>query len=326
MAALALIRPTTLAALATLAALGPARAGLPQFCATPAPPEAALLDRALQVAAVLRDELRAGGYRAALVSRSGVDLRRFEMRYSHAGVALRDTAAGPWAVRQLYFACDERAPRLYDEGLAAFVLGSAAPSGNVHANANVNAAAHVNAHTAVGFVSLVALPEAAAQPLAAAARDDARALSLLGARYSANAHAFSTRYQNCNQWLAELLALAWQPPPEGADEDARAAAQRWLQHNGYEPAVFAIGWRPMLWLAALNPFLHQDDHPAADLAAARLRVSMPRSVEAFAMARHPEARRLELCHTRTHLVLRRDGAPLPDDCTPAPGDTVVTLD
>lgn len=305
--------------LAALLGSPPAAAALPQYCGTPPSPDAAAIDRALRIAAVVRGRLGADGRRAALVSRSGIDLRRFGMRYSHAGVALRDAAAGPWAVRQLYFACDERAPRLFDEGLAAFVLGSAEGRG------------------AVGFVSVLALPDEAARPLEAAAGDDARALSLLGARYSANAHAFSTRYQNCNQWLAELLALAWGADGETtstntntntdtAPAQVRTAAQHWLQRQGYEPAAFVVGWRPLLWLAALNPFLHQDDHPAEDLAAGRLRVSMPHSVEAFALARHPGAQRLELCHTPTQLVLRLDGAPLAEDCVPEPGDTVISLD
>jgi hypothetical protein len=47
--------------------------------------------------------------------------------------------------------------------------------------------------------------------LQAAALDTPLALQLLGGSYSANAHAFSTRYQNCNQWVAELLAEAWGP-------------------------------------------------------------------------------------------------------------------
>ena len=37
------------------------------------------------------------------------------------------------------------------------------------------------------------------------------ALALLGREYSANAYPFSPRYQNCNQWVAELLATAWRP-------------------------------------------------------------------------------------------------------------------
>ena len=42
-----------------------------------------------------------------------------------------------------------------------------------------------------------------------AARDNRQALSLLGATYSANAYPFSLQYQNCNQWVAEMLAAAW---------------------------------------------------------------------------------------------------------------------
>ena len=68
--------------------------------------------------------LEASGQAVALVARSGLDLDRFAVRYSHAGVSLRDSPNTPWSVRQLYFACEERAPRLYDQGLAGFVQGT----------------------------------------------------------------------------------------------------------------------------------------------------------------------------------------------------------
>ena len=59
------------------------------------------------------------------------------------------------------------------------------------------------------------------------------ALALLAGEYSANAYAYSTRYQNCNQWLVELMASAW-----GADAPRREDAQRWLRERGmrFSPA------------------------------------------------------------------------------------------
>ena len=85
-------------------------------------------DRLLRFAAVVREALAASGATAALISRSGTDLSRFGLRYSHAGIALATGLADgrdmPWAVRQLYYACAEGAPRLFDQGLAGFISGS----------------------------------------------------------------------------------------------------------------------------------------------------------------------------------------------------------
>ena len=62
---------------------------------------------------------------------------------------------------------------------------------------------------AVGYVSVVLLPAAAAAALERAVLDNGRPCRLLGATYSANAYPFSARYQNCNQWVMEMLAAAW---------------------------------------------------------------------------------------------------------------------
>ena len=53
-----------------------------------------------------------------------MDLSRFGVRYSHSGVSLKTGDNAPWSVRQLYYACDEERPRLYDQGLAGFVFGT----------------------------------------------------------------------------------------------------------------------------------------------------------------------------------------------------------
>src|SRR5262245_10514393 len=78
-----------------------------RYCDQPQPLSARQQDRLLQFAAVARRELEASGHGVALVARSGIDLSRFGVRYSHAGVSLKANANAPWSVRQLYFSCDE---------------------------------------------------------------------------------------------------------------------------------------------------------------------------------------------------------------------------
>ncbi|OYT87649.1 MAG: hypothetical protein CFE46_10920 [Burkholderiales bacterium PBB6] len=289
-----------------------------RLCDSPSRLGAPEQDRLLRFAGRIKAELAASGQALALIARSGTDLRRVGLRYSHAGLALRDSAASPWAVRQLYYACEEGAPRLFDQGLPGFVMGADNP--------------------ALGHVSVLLLPPGAAADLAQSALDKPTALSVLHPAYSANAYAFSTTFQNCNQWVAELMAVSWGRLSVPASSEAapaavatnlattRAAAQAWLQAAGYVPTPVQVRWRPVVWLAPLVPYVHNSDHPEADLAAAVYRVSMPDALEAFARAQHPGAQRLEFCHDGRQIVLRRDGAPLPDDCSAGEGDTVWPLD
>ena len=283
------------AALALTAGLASAQAGSlpPRGCDRPLQVSAAQQDRLLRFAAVVREALAASGMPAALVSRSGTDLSRFGLRYSHAAVALAEGLDTPWAVRQLYYACAEGQPRLFDQGLAGFVLGSD--------------------NAEVGYVSLLLLPAAPAAALAAATLDKPLALGLLNARYSANAYPFNTTYQNCNQWVAELMAAAL------AGLRTREDAQAWLREEGYAPQPVRAS--PWLMLAGrFVPWLHFHDHPPALLDAGLVQTSLPDSLEAFALQRWPTARRIQLCHGPQGVVQREGGAPLADGCVPGPGD------
>ena len=290
------------------AAPASALANSTRFCDEPGTLSAAQYDRLLRFSAVIRTALEGSGESVALIARSGLALGRFGQRYSHAGISLRASDETPWAVRQLYFACDERRPRLFDQGLAAFVQGMDRPS--------------------LGFVSVVLMPPDRAAALEASALDKRSALALLAADYSANAHAFSTRYQNCNQWVAELLATAWGGTDTAASEPAalRASAQNWLRSEAYTPAVFDVGSRLLIWLSTFSPWLNSDDHPPQDIDRAIYRVSMPSSLEAFVRKLAPAAQRLEFCHTDQHIVVRRGWQPLDEACRAEPDDTVITLD
>lgn len=292
---LALLIPLLLLAL-------PARADLLRPCAVAPDPGPRAIGRMLMLAERVRSTLESSGRRVALVSRAGLDLDRIGHRFSHAGFSVRASADGPWSVRQLYYACEEGRSRLFDQGLAGFLAGAERPER--------------------GHLSVVLLPREARADEAAletALLDAGRSLEVLGAVYSPNAHAFSTRYQNCNQWAIELIAAA------GGAGPGREAAQAWLRRTGYQPSRIELP----LWavdLTRLVPWLHRDDHPAEDLAAGRMQVSLPAALEDFLRQRWPAAERLAFCHAGARGVLRRGWAPLSDDCMPEPGDEVFALE
>ena len=90
-------------------------------------------------------------------------------------------------------------------------------------------------------------------------------------------------------------------------------------------AMYQVAFLPDEF-ARLVPWLHTDDHPADDLAANRLRVSMPSSIEAFVRAQVPEAQRIEFCLRKDRVVVRRGwDRPLDEDCTADERDEVVVL-
>lgn len=294
-----------------LAGSGAARAEWLNLCDRQAKVSASQQDKLFRFGAIIKRELDSSGHQLALIARSGLDLQRFGIRYSHAGVSLQASENGPWSVRQLYYACDERKPRVYDQGISGFLLGTDNPN--------------------VGYISVVFLPEDKAADLARAVLDKRQALSVLGATYSANAYAFSTHYQNCNQWLIELLAMAWghldTPTADaGASTALRSDAQSWLKAQAYAPTDIDVGpWWPM-WAGRFIPFVHNDDHPPEDLDTRRYRVSMPAAIEAFVRQTMPQATRVEFCHTEDQVVIHRGWHEMADGCVPGGEDEVIPLD
>ena len=276
-----------------------------RFCDRPLALSAEQKDKLFRLGGAIKTELENSGQRIALMSRSGLDLARFGQRYSHAGFSLKASQDTPWAVRQLYYACDEQRPRIYDQGVSGFLLGTDDP--------------------AIGYVSVVFLPEAEADKLERAALDNRQALALLGGTYSANAYAFGLQYQNCNQWVAEMLAAAWGSDPATDSEKARANAQRWLKDQAYEPTVFEVG-RWLMTAGAFVPYLHSRDHPNADIEQLRYRISMPASIEAFIRQTVPGAKRVEFCHNEEQIVIRHGWTQIAEGCQAGEQDTVVRFD
>lgn len=264
---------------------------------------AAQQDRILRFAGVVREELATVNSDTVLISRSGLDLSRFQIRYSHAAIAWRDEDK-VWTARQLYYACEEERPRIFDQGMAGFAMGIDNPS--------------------LGYISIVKLPEQAARSLRQAALDKQRVLRLLAATYSANAYVYALNYQNCNQWVMETMAAGWGDLPDGAD--LRARAQLWLQQAHYAPEPTPVNSHWLMFASSFVPLLHLDDHPAEDRYALKLKISLPSTVETFVHEQYPGSERVEICHDGKQVVVHRGWTPIADGCVPGDGDRVVALD
>lgn len=292
-----------LAAVLALLPADAAQAGSLLFCDRSPGQSPMQQEQLLLFGAAVREQLEQSGREAAIVARAGLDLGRFGIRYSHAGISLKHSPNTPWSVRQLYYTCDDQQPHLYDQGLSGFVLDSRQQDSV--------------------YASILLLPPAAEQALGTAALDRQRAMAVLAQDYSANAYAYSTQFQNCNQWLLELLASAWGQLP--ADVPPRSAAQQWLQDQRYQPSTVDVKYGFMVWAAWLIPLLHNSDHPAANLSSRQYQVSLPAAIEQFVRQQWPDSQRLELCARGKQLVIRRGWEPIADGCEPGAQDEVRQL-
>jgi hypothetical protein len=123
-----------------------------------------------------------------------------------------------------------------------------------------------------------------------------------------------------------MMAAAWGHLERGgADDDLRVQAQRWLAEQNYQPSVFNVG-AALMWLGAFIPWVHNGDHPSADIERAIYRTSMPASIEAFVRTTVPGATRVEFCQSGRRVVVHRGWDAIAEDCRPGEHDTVVTLE
>jgi hypothetical protein len=275
------------------------------FCARQPALSAEQKDHVLRFTDTVKQVLQNSGSDVALISRSGLDLDRFNIRYSHAGISLLNSKNTPWSVRQLYYACDDGKAKIFDQGLSGFLLDQEA--------------------SRPSFVSLVFLPSAEGNRLAQEALNNHAALSVLSPHYSANAYAYSTMYQNCNQWVVEIMARAWGNLSLQGDDDNRASAQTWLRQQQYQPTDIDVKYHLLVWLANFVPLVHNGDHPEQNLSQERYQVSMPTSLEGFVRSRMPQAQRIEMCLGPKQIVIHHGWDTISDDCSPGAQDQVVPV-
>lgn len=246
----------------SLACTQPARAG--QGCG-----ETALSGqeavRSLELAGRTVAALERSGASVALVSRAGQDLGKYGLRYSHMGIALRDHPAGRWTVVHALNDCGADSSVLYVEGMGNFFLTDL-----------------------FRFEGHVLIPGPASQAALVRLLGERTALahSLHEPRYNMLSYAFSTRYQNSNQWVLETWAAAAAPQQVAT----RAQAQQWLRQAGFAPITVDIPAATRLGARMFRANVAFDDHPFDRRMAGRIDTVTVEAILRFVQAGDREAR------------------------------------
>ena len=119
------------------------------------------------------------------------------------------------------------------------------------------------------------------------------------AHYNVVAYPFSTRYQNSNQWVLELMATVMADDPLVAD---RETAQSWLKAHGYVPTTLAVPALTRLGADLFRANVAFDDHPFDRRMAGAIDAVTVESVVTFVRARLPGTDVRVLRPTRLHPV------------------------
>jgi len=216
------------------------------------------LKRAFDLALTTREALDASGARVVILARAGQDLSRWGLAWSHAGLAWRDHPAGRWIVVHLLNDCGAASSALYNEGLANFF-----------------------SDTPIRWEALAIIPPSDVQDRIAAGLSGDIAPRMHESAYNMAAYPFSTRYQNSNQWLLEVVAEAL----AGRTMTDRAAAQSWLREGGYRPTTLSMSASTRLGARMFRANVAFDDHPPEQRWAGRIDTVSVESIAAF-LARH----------------------------------------
>jgi hypothetical protein len=215
---------------------------------------------AITTSQALQAALNASGSDVALVARQGQDLSRYKLKYSHAGLAYRPAADQPWRIYELLNDCGSADSALWVDGLANFFVDDP-----------------------YSLDALVMVPPQQLSVRLKAVLSDTEALRRLHQlKYNMVAYPFSTRYQNSNQWVLEVLASA-----EATDIQVRTReqAQAWLKMVGYQPTEMNIGPLTRLGGRMFKANIAFDDHPSALRFSDRINAVTVESIQKFLQAR-----------------------------------------
>jgi hypothetical protein len=191
------------------------------------------IERGLKLAEKTRAALDASGANVVILARAGQDLSKYNLRYSHLGIAYKSGNA-QWRVLHKLNACGSDQASIYRQGLGEFFLDD------------------LFRYEA----TWVALSVEAQQRIYALINEPQRSIAMHEQRYNMLAYPWSTRYQQSNQWAIETLALAMD-----SSIVTRTQAQAWLQLKRYQPTVISIGPLTRLGGRIGSANIAFDDHP-----------------------------------------------------------------
>ena len=236
----------TLAAMAAHAA-GPASAG--SQCSE-RPLKAEEFAKASAMAVKLRQALDESGAKVALVGRVGSDISEHGLRYTHVGYVQRDHPKGRWMFVHLLNECGSNHSGIYDEGFIKFFLDDL-----------------------FAYDAVIAVPTADLQDRLDAALNGPSVARMHSPNYSMIAYPFSTKYQNSNQWVLELLAAA-----RANGSVTRQSVQDDLRDSSYVADTIGISGFKRLGAALFRANVQFDDHPEEEAENARYSIVTVRSI------------------------------------------------
>jgi hypothetical protein len=207
----------------------------PSYAKKPIAPAllAAATAKAMQVQAYLNETKPT----VALLARVGSDVSEYNMHYTHLGFVLKDPSnTNPnnpkWGVIQLLNASGTNTSRIYEEGLINFLLDNL-----------------------FKLDVKIIIPTPDIQKKLATVLTSNKVISFHNKNYSMIAYPFSTKYQQSNQWVLELLASAL----FGATD--RTTAQEYLKTTAYTPTLIPISGFSKLGAYLFKKNVRFDDHP-----------------------------------------------------------------
>nr|AGU11527.1 Uncharacterized protein conserved in bacteria DUF2145 [uncultured organism] len=171
----------------------------------------------------------------ALVARAGQNLSKYGVEYSHMAILVRDHPAGRWSVVHELNDCGSDRSALFVEGLGNFFLTDL-----------------------YRYRAELVIPGAALQTRLLERMTPSLERRMHEPRYNMLSYVYSTRYQNSNQWILEMLAAAAAPPGK---VETRIEAQSWLKSVGYRPPTVEVSAVERLGARMFRANVAFDNHP-----------------------------------------------------------------
>lgn len=227
-------------------------------------PDAAKTRKAIRLSKQVRDTLELSGANLVLVGRIGSDQSERGVRYTHVAYLLRDHPAGAWTVVHELNACGSGSSDLFDEGLANFYMDDL-----------------------FEYETRIVIPSQGLQEKLIRTLQSPLKRAFHEPTYSSIAFPWSTRYQNSNGWVMEILASAAAGPDEVRN---REQAQRWLRENGYRPGKVHIGGGERAGARLFTPNIRFGDHPESAWQAQTYEVNTGDAALEFMRRFDPESR------------------------------------
>ena len=221
------------------------------------PPDTSSMTRALGLAERTQASLDASGAQVVVIARAGQDLRKYGLQWSHLAFAYREDAPilarpvspvlgqisdlpgqaprhGTWRIVHKLNQCGTAEAAVFRQGLTEFFLD-----------------------TPFRYEAAYVIPDPEVQAaLLRVLTDDQRLVQWHTPAYSVVAYAWSTKYQQSNQWALETLAGSLDPAAS-----TRERAQAWLQLHDYQPTVLHLDAFTRLGARMTRANVAFDDHP-----------------------------------------------------------------